>query len=61
MLNSEGIHATQAGGKKTLTALIQEQRSSGLRDLHSFLTFGVVQFPLTYVNKRAESNVTRKI
>ena len=46
---------------RTLTALIQEARSAGLIALHSFLTLGVSQFPLTEVNKRAETSAMREI
>lgn len=43
----------------TLTALIQEARSFGQRLLHSLLTLGLVQCPLTDMNEKAETSAMR--
>ena len=51
---------TDEDREQTLTALIQETRSAELMLLHSFLCLGLRQSPLTEVNKRAETSVTRR-
>ena len=59
--SSTWIDSTQVNRGETLAALSQEARSPELMLLHSFLTLGLVQFPLTETNKKVESSAMRRI
>lgn len=55
-----GLDSKHTGGKITWMALIHAVRSAELMLLHSLLTLGEVQAPLTEVSNRAETSATRR-